>query len=337
MNAQQPEEIPQSNGAGHDPATAPLPGSAPRPVSAPQPVTTPQPQPQSAPHPESASRQEPALGWGAPSHPAGAAQPIQPDQPGQPNPSAYSAQTAPSSATQGWGAPPGRPSGRQGDKPWTVRRGLAVGGVAAVIAVGAGAGVYALTSSSAAASGDGAAAGGPQFNGQGMPGGQQGGQAGGSATGRGGFGPDGLGGIAGGLSTAVHAEYVVLDGTTYTSMAEQLGTVTEVSSTSVTVKSADGFTRSYALGDGVTVSAMQQRRQQSGGTGSTGSQLTVADIVSGATVRLTATKEGSGYSAKSVMLVAATATGGTGAGDPGMGQPGDGQSSGGQTDSGQSN
>ena len=330
MNAQQPEEIPQSNGAGRDPATAPLPGSAPRPVSAPQPVTT--PQPASAPRQEPA--QESAPGWGAPSYPAGAAHSGQPDQPG---PSGYSAQAAPSPATPGWGAPSVRAAGAQADKPWTVRRGLAVGGVAAVIAVGAGAGVYALTSSSAAASGDGAAAGGPQFKGQGMPGGQQGGQAGGSTSGRGGFGPDGLGGMAGGLSAAVHAEYVVLEGTTYTSMAEQLGTVTEVSSTSVTVKSADGFTRSYALGDGVTVSAMQQRRQQSGGTGSTGSQLSVADIVSGATVRLTATKEGSGYSAKSVMLVAATATGGTGAGDPGMGQPGDGQSSGGQTDSGQSN
>lgn len=328
MNNQQPEETPQSNGAGQDPATAPLPGSAPRPVSAPQPVTTSQPQ--------SAPRQESAPGWSAPSYPAGAAhseaaQPGLPDQPRQPGPSGYPAQAAPSSATPDCGAPSGRAAGAQADKPWTVRRGLAVGGVAAVIALGAGAGVYALTSSSAAASGDGAAAGGPQFNGQGMPGGQQGGQAGGSATGRGGFGPDGLGGMAGGLSAAVHAEYVVLDGTTYTSMAEQLGTVTEVSSTSVTVKSADGFTRSYSLGDGVTVSAMQQRRQQSGSTGSTESQLSVADIVSGATVRLTAVKDGTGYSAKSVMLVAATATGGTGAGQQPGGQGG------GQTDSGQSN
>ncbi|WP_432397010.1 hypothetical protein ACRQ5B_03560 [Pseudarthrobacter sp. L19] len=328
MNHQQPEETPQSNGAGHNPATAPLPGSAPRPVSAPQPVTT--SQPQSAPRQEPAQQQEFGQGWGAPSHPAGAAHSGAAHS-GQPGPTGYSAQAAPSPATPGWGAPSGRAAGAQADKPWTVRRALAVGGVAAVIAVGAGAGVYALTSSSAAASGDGAAAGGPQFNGQGMPGGQQGGQAGGSATGRGGFGPEGVGGMAGGLSAAVHAEYVVLDGTTYTSMAEQLGTVTEVSSTSVTVKSADGFTRSYALGDGVTVSAMQQRRQQSGGTGGTGSQLSVADIVSGATVRLTATKDGAGYSAKSVMLVAATAAGGTGAGQ----QPGD--QGGGQTDSGQSN
>ena len=338
MNHQQPEEIPQSGGAGHNPATAPLPGSAPRPVSAPQPVTM--SQQESVPRQEPAHQQESAQGWGAPSYSAGAAHSGAAHS-GQPGPTGYSAQAAPSPAAPGWGAPSGRAAGAQEDKPWTVRRGLAVGGVAAVIAVGAGAGVYALTSSSAAASGDGAAAGGPQLNGQGMPGGQQGGQAGGSATGRGGFGPDGLGGMAGGLSAAVHAEYVVLEGTTYTSMAEQLGTVTEVSSTSVTVKSADGFTRSYALGDGVTVSAMQQRRQQSGGTGSTGSQLSVADIVSGATVRLTAIKDGSGYSAKSVMLVAATATGGTGAGEPGMGQPGDGQSGGGQgdgqADSGQSN
>lgn len=340
MNHQQPEEIPQpADGAGHNPATTPLPGTTPRPVSAPQPVTA--PEQESAPR-QSAPQPEAAPGWGAPSYPdtaahSGAAHPGQPDQPAQPGPAGYPAQAAPAQSAPGWGAPAGRAAGSQPDKPWTVRRGLAAGGVAAVIAVGVGAGVYALTSSSAAASGDGAAAGGPQFNGQGMPGGQQGGQTGGSASGRGGFGPDGLGGMAGGLSAAVHAEYVVLDGTTYTTMAEQLGTVTEVSSTSVTVKSADGFTRSYVLGDGVTVSNLQQRRQQSGGTGSTGTQLSVADIVSGATVRLTATKDGSGYSAKSVMLVAATATG---TGQPGDGQAGGGQpggQDGGQADSGQSN
>lgn len=235
----------------------------------------------------------------------------------QPAPAANPAQP-PVGAAPGWGAPAAAARNPQADKPWTVKRGLAVGGVAAVIAVGAGAGVYALTSSSAAASGDAAgAAGGQRFNGQGMPGGQQGGQTGGSATGRdggGAFGPGGMGAMAGGLSAAVHADYVVLEGSTYTSMAEQLGTVSEVSPSSVTVKSTDGFTRSYALGSDVAVSNMQQRRQQSGGTGSTsggsgGTQLSVADIVSGATVRITAAKDGSGYTAKSVMLVAATATG----------------------------
>ena len=86
-------------------------------------------------------------------------------------------------------------------------------------------------------------------------------------------------------------------------MAEQPGTVSEVSSSSVTVKSSDGFTRSYALGSDVVVSNLQQRRQQAGGTGT---QLSVADIVAGGTVRIVAAKDSSGYTATSVMVVAAT-------------------------------
>jgi ABC-type Fe3+ transport system substrate-binding protein len=123
--------------------------------------------------------------------------------------------------------------------------------------------------------------------------------------GQGGPGDFAAGGM-GGLSAAVHAEYVVLQGSEYTTMAEQLGTVSEVSSSSVTVKSSDGFTRSYALGSDVVVSNLQQRRQQAGGTGT---QLSVADIVAGGTVRIVAAKDGSGYTASSVMVVAATATG----------------------------
>ena len=95
-------------------------------------------------------------------------------------------------------------------------------------------------------------------------------------------------------------------GLTPGTMAEQLGAVSEISSSSVTVKSSDGFTRSYALGADVVVSNLQQRRQQAGGTGT---QLSVADIVAGGTVRIVAAKEGSGYTASSVMVVAATATG----------------------------
>ena len=113
--------------------------------------------------------------------------------------------------------------------------------------------------------------------------------------------------MAGGLSAAVHAEYVVLQGSGYVTKAEQLGIVTDVSSTAVTVKSSDGFTRSYALGGDVVVSNLQQRRQQAGG--STGSQLSVADIVAGGTVRIVAAKDGSDYTAESVLVVAATAAG----------------------------
>jgi hypothetical protein len=139
-----------------------------------------------------------------------------------------------------------------------------------------------------------------------MPGSAQGGFSGGGMSGQGGPGDFAAGGMGGGLSAAVHAEYVVLQGSGYTTMAEQLGTVSEISSSSVTVKSSDGFTRSYALGTDVVVSNLQQRRQQAGGTAT---QLSVADIVAGGTVRIVAAKEGSGYTASSVMVVAATATG----------------------------
>jgi len=218
-------------------------------------------------------------------------------------------------AATGWGAPGTSAKTASAAKPWTLKRGLAVAGAAAVLAVGAGAGVYALTSSATAATGaaGGAAAGGtggqgfaPGVPGSAQDGSAQGGFGGGGMPGQGGPGDFAAGGMGSGLSAAVHAEYVVLQGSAYTTMAEQLGTVSEVSSSSVTVKSSDGFTRSYALGSDVVVSNLQQRRQQAGGTGT---QLSVADIVAGGTVRIVAAKEGSGYTAASVIVVAATATG----------------------------
>jgi hypothetical protein len=168
-------------------------------------------------------------------------------------------------------------------------------------------GVYALTSSSAAA--DGTADG----NAQGaLPGGAQGGFADGGMPAQGGpgnFAPDGLGAMGGGLSAAVHSEFVVLQDSAYVTKVEQLGTVTGVSSDSVTVKSTDGFARTYSLGGDVVVSNQQQRRQQAGGTST--SQLSVSDIVAGAMVRIVAAKDSAGYVAESVQLVAATAAGQT--------------------------
>jgi hypothetical protein len=122
-----------------------------------------------------------------------------------------------------------------------------------------------------------------------------------------------------GQSAAVHSEYVVLQGSEYVTRAEQLGTVTEVSSGALTVKSSDGFSRSYALAADVLVTNQQQRRQQAGNAGA---RLTVADIVAGGTVRVVATKNGNDYTAASVIVTATTAgttngstngtTGGTG-------------------------
>ena len=212
----------------------------------------------------------------------------------------------------GWGAPAAAAPKPSAGKPWTMKRGLAVAGATVVLAAGAGAGAYALTSSPAN-NATAAAAGGPGAGTQGfapgMPGSQQGGPAEGGMPGQGGpndFPAGGMGGMPGGLSAALHAEYVVLDGSDYTTKAEQQGTVSDVSSSSVTVKSADGFTRSYALGSDVKVSNTPQPRQQ---TGTSGTELSVSDIVAGGTVRIVAVKEGSGYTAESVQVVAATATG----------------------------
>jgi hypothetical protein len=247
------------------------------------------------------SQRPPAsAGWGAPPS-ANSADPL---------PTAGWGSSRPSG---GWGAPApaGSFAGKGPDsrsKPWTRKRGLVVAGAAAVLAGGAGVGVYALSSSATADT----AADGQTLLGTapGARGGTQGGFADGGMPAQGGpgdFAAGGLGGMGSGVSAAVHSEYVVLQDGAYVTKVEQQGTVTEVSSDSVTVKSTDGFSRTYSLGSDVVVSNQQQRRQQAGGTSS--SQLTVADIVSGAMVRIVAAKDSNSFPAESVQLVATTLTG----------------------------
>ena len=60
-----------------------------------------------------------------------------------------------------------------------------------------------------------------------------------------GRGPGGPGGA--GPRGAVHGEFVVPDGTGWRTVAVQRGVVTAVSSTSLTVKSADGYTKTYVI------------------------------------------------------------------------------------------
>lgn len=140
----------------------------------------------------------------------------------------------------------------------------------------------------------------------GAPGGMQA-PGSGAAPGQGGdFAPDGLGGMDSGISAAVHSEYVVQENGEYVTKVAQLGTVSQVSSGSVTVKSADGLTRTYTLSTDTAVSNMLQRRQRSAS-----GNLTTADIVSGATVRIVAGKDGSAFPAESVQ-VSATASSETG-------------------------
>ncbi|MBT2551519.1 hypothetical protein J7I89_00390 [Arthrobacter sp. ISL-5] len=225
----------------------------------------------------------------------------------------------PSGGGAGWGAP--APAGRAGGaaanpKPWTMKRGLVAAGAATILAAGAGVGAYSLGSNAAAA--DGIAAAGGAGQGGLAPGGMPqdgmtqdgGGALGGPRTvpGQGGdFAPGGLGGMGSGISSAVHSEYVIEENGQYVTKVAQLGTVTDVSSGSVTVKSADGFTRSYTLGDATAVTNQQLRRQQSSASG-----LTVADIAAGATVRIVAARDGSAFAAESVQLIAAVQAGQTG-------------------------
>ena len=60
--------------------------------------------------------------------------------------------------------------------------------------------------------------------------------------GRGERGPGGLG-----MRGAVHGEFVVPDGTGWRTVAMQRGVVTSVSSTALTVKSKDGYTKTYVI------------------------------------------------------------------------------------------
>lgn len=227
------------------------------------------------------------------------------------------------SPAPGWGttwAPAQEgPSGGAEGRGRPARRVLIIGGVAVAFAAAAGAGAYAAGHSQAVAADntpglsgtDGQAGAG----GQSVPGGQPGmaapdGSTGGGVDGGGMAGPGGLGMGMGGLNAAIHSEYVVLQDSSYVNMASQTGTVTSVSSDSLTVKSDDGFSRTYAVTADVQVS--QGTRQR--GAGSTGTSLGLSAVTSGATVRVTALKESDTWTAQSILLPATGSSGAQGSG-----------------------
>ncbi|MDX3187904.1 hypothetical protein PV458_05805 [Streptomyces sp. MN03-5084-2B] len=159
---------------------------------------------------------------------------------------------APSTPDHTWGATPA-PTPKQS---WSPGRKIAAGAVAAVIVAGGGAAVWAASSSAATDT-------------QAGPGGMTG-------------GPGGMPGR--GLGTALHGEYVSSDGNGgYVTKIMQTGEVTELSATSLTAKSEDGFSKTYtvtseqatglATGDTVTVVATE--------SGSTATATSVTDGESG--------------------------------------------------------
>lgn len=252
------------------------------------------------PHWDQAPQGKPAQVWGAPA--SGSA------SPGWGTTTAAGQVPGPGT---GWGAPqqyaPGTPA-RAGKGNWTAKKGALVGGIAVVVAAAAGAGAYAAGNGTAAANGaQGMGAAGQLGPGSqgGMtgPGGQSGVDGGGMAGGMGmDGGPGGLGMGSAGLNAAVHSEYVVLEGSSYVTMAGQTGTVTGISGTSLTVKSEDGFSRTYTVGSDVQVT---QGVRQRGGN-STGSTLSLSNVAAGASVRVTALKESDTYTAKTIQLATST-------------------------------
>jgi hypothetical protein len=157
--------------------------------------------------------------------------------------------TEPNTPPQSEPAPAGQPApANWGDpapaapkKGWSGKKTAIAAGIAVVIAAGGGAAIWAGTSSAdnAAQQGPGGfgGPGGGQFPGQGGPGG--------------GFG-NGFGGGMAALREALHGDFVVSNGSGgYTTERLQTGDVTELSATSVTLTSKDGYKQTYTL-DGST-------------------------------------------------------------------------------------
>ncbi len=104
--------------------------------------------------------------------------------------------------------------------------------------------------------------------------------------GPGGHGPGGFGGGFGG--DVLHGEETVQQGTTVKTIDQQSGTVTAVSSTSITVKSTDGFVATYVVNSSTAV-------------GKSGSKSTIAAVKVGDTVRIEGDKVGSTVTATRIM------------------------------------
>jgi hypothetical protein len=145
----------------------------------------------------------------------------------------------PSSATPTQDGPDGLVRGvPQPRRGWSPGQTLAALGVAAMIAAFGGAAIYAATGGSSSAMGSGVH-GGPGAGRWGGP----------RNTGDPGRGPDG--GRA--PAAPLHGEFVVAgENGGYVTELVQTGVLTAVSDSSITAKSADGFTQTYVLGSHAT-------------------------------------------------------------------------------------
>ena len=187
---------------------------------------------------------------------------------------------------------------------WRPGRPVAIAGVAVVALAGGGGIGYAATHSLTAKAADTAALAAsspsatPSPSASGPPGSGHGWRSFAGGPGRV-FGPLGLGALGG----VVHGQLTVpKSGGGYQTVDVQDGTVTAVSTGSVTVKSADGFTATYAVTSKTVVTAEAPG---------------IASVKKGDTVFVTATVSGSTATAASVVDVTAVKAGRASFGFPG--------------------
>ncbi|WP_103343517.1 hypothetical protein [Amycolatopsis sp. CA-126428] len=183
--------------------------------------------------------------------------------------------TEPMPNTQPEGTNWGDPAPAAPKKGWSGKKTAIAAGIAVVIAAGGGAAIWAGTSSA-----DNTAQGPGGFGGPGGPGGPGGGQFRGQ-----GMPGAGIGGGMAAVRDALHGDFVVSNGNGgYTTERLQTGDVTELSATSVTLTSKDGYKQTYTL-DAST--------QKTGDVKTGDTNVTVVAKVDGQTA--TATSLGKGF------------------------------------------
>jgi hypothetical protein len=202
----------------------------------------------------------------------------------------------PSDNDQAWRMPPGRPEPAERDdliafgttrptrpigpmrlRSWS-RRPYLLAGVAVVALLGGAGAALASTGSGSPAGSPSAVAASP------APSPAPSGRPGPGGPGRPGHRRFGAGIGFGGLFGAVHGQLVVpKSGGGYQTVDVQSGQVTAVSTTSITLKSADGYSKSYAVAGSTIVDAQRD------GIGSVkvGNQVTLLATVSGSTATAT--------------------------------------------------
>ncbi|NUS72623.1 MAG: hypothetical protein HOQ05_04365 [Corynebacteriales bacterium] len=180
-----------------------------------------------------------------------------------PAPEASAVQPGPQVPPYGAATPPAWGAPATGQRaPWNLRKTLGAVVVVVVLAIAGGA-LFMAAADNDSDSGPGGRAGGPGQMGQ-LDGQNNQGFSGGFP---------GAGGV--GLAGALHGEFVTSENGEYVTRQLHTGTVTKIAADSITVKSSDDYSQSYAISDSTTV----------------GNNGSISDIAEGDTVTLIASED----------------------------------------------